>query len=253
MNCHEVRECLFAFLDNELEAGLSLAVQTHLEGCGECAREAEIERAVGKHLKHAVEAQTPIVPFSFVPPQTKPNAVSIQRRPLWKFIGYGVAAAVFIAALVVTYSRWMAPQHNPLPDVLIADFDHFLSQGKPLHFASSDAQATSQWLQRELALDVAIPPPKGAHCKLMGARKCKLGARDAALAFYEMSDGPVTLLAFASQPSDTTGLQSVGEHVWMDKCKGHTVVLCSQNGMTYAAVATLPVSELIHLMPCAAE
>ena len=50
MTCRETREHLFAFLDNELDAPLSIELQRHLERCPECAREAEIERTVGKKL-----------------------------------------------------------------------------------------------------------------------------------------------------------------------------------------------------------
>ena len=54
MNCRELREYLFAFLDSELDAALSIEVQRHLEQCPECAREAEIERAIRRQLSNAL-------------------------------------------------------------------------------------------------------------------------------------------------------------------------------------------------------
>ncbi len=56
MICAEAREYLFAFLDNELDAALSMQVQRHLERCPECAREAEIERTIGKQLTTTLQA-----------------------------------------------------------------------------------------------------------------------------------------------------------------------------------------------------
>ncbi|MCH8880504.1 MAG: zf-HC2 domain-containing protein, partial [Planctomycetes bacterium] len=50
MICTDAREYLFAFLDNELDAHLSIEVQRHLEHCPGCAQQAEIEREIGKHL-----------------------------------------------------------------------------------------------------------------------------------------------------------------------------------------------------------
>ena len=44
MNCTEIREYLFAFLDNELDAHLSIELQHHLDHCPACAQQAEIER-----------------------------------------------------------------------------------------------------------------------------------------------------------------------------------------------------------------
>ena len=38
MNCEECQQHLSVFLDNELDSGLSAAVQTHLALCPECAK-----------------------------------------------------------------------------------------------------------------------------------------------------------------------------------------------------------------------
>ena len=57
MNCGEAREYLFAFLDSELDASLSIELQRHLERCPDCAREAEIERTIRRHLGSALEAR----------------------------------------------------------------------------------------------------------------------------------------------------------------------------------------------------
>ena len=46
MTCREIRDYLFAFLDNELEASLSVELQRHLERCPQCAHDAETERTV---------------------------------------------------------------------------------------------------------------------------------------------------------------------------------------------------------------
>ncbi len=59
MICSEVREYLFAFLDNELDAQLSIALQLHLEHCPICAREVEIERTIREQLVCVLEAQCP--------------------------------------------------------------------------------------------------------------------------------------------------------------------------------------------------
>ena len=42
MRCGEIREYIFAFLDNELDAPLSIEFQHHIDHCAVCAREVEI-------------------------------------------------------------------------------------------------------------------------------------------------------------------------------------------------------------------
>lgn len=50
MICNETREYLFAFLDNELDAHLSIEVQRHLDHCPDCAQQADIEREIAEAL-----------------------------------------------------------------------------------------------------------------------------------------------------------------------------------------------------------
>ena len=57
MICSETREYLFAFLDSELDAPLSIELQRHVERCPDCAREVEIERAIKRQLGVRLEAQ----------------------------------------------------------------------------------------------------------------------------------------------------------------------------------------------------
>ena len=62
MTCRQTREFLFAFLDNELDAPRSIDLQLHLDGCPDCAREAEIERATKTHLAGSLEQTDRPVP-----------------------------------------------------------------------------------------------------------------------------------------------------------------------------------------------
>ncbi len=50
MSCTEIREYLFAFLDNELDVHLSIEVKRHLDHCPDCAQRAEIEREIAEAL-----------------------------------------------------------------------------------------------------------------------------------------------------------------------------------------------------------
>lgn len=89
MICSEVREYLFAFLDNELPAEFSIELQGHLERCPRCAHDAETERAVGHHLHSALNVST---------------EASRQHRLRWPRLVAGFAAllALALAARMVT-------------------------------------------------------------------------------------------------------------------------------------------------------
>ena len=57
MRCGDVRENMFAFLDNELDVRRCMALQRHLDRCPYCAREVEIERLVIRHLERALVSE----------------------------------------------------------------------------------------------------------------------------------------------------------------------------------------------------
>ncbi len=59
MTCNEVRAYMFAYLDNELNVPLSMGLHRHLSACPGCSRDAEIEWAIMKHLRQALETPTP--------------------------------------------------------------------------------------------------------------------------------------------------------------------------------------------------
>ena len=56
MICDEVREYLFAFLDDELEVRAHMDLQCHLDHCPECARQAAVERAIRRQLARAMKS-----------------------------------------------------------------------------------------------------------------------------------------------------------------------------------------------------
>lgn len=51
MNCSEVRDQIFAFLDNEIDGASRVAFVQHLEHCPNCSRDCEIERTISGRLR----------------------------------------------------------------------------------------------------------------------------------------------------------------------------------------------------------
>jgi anti-sigma factor RsiW len=255
MNCGDVREILFAFLDNELDASLSIEVQRHMEHCPDCAREAETERAVGKRLAAAMERESAGLPAldEIVGTAVAGPAIGHRRRRVGKgaWRGLGVAAVVFLGVAGWWYvASDRRPGGGGLVDALVADFDHFVSGGRPVQIASADPGEVSRWLASETGLAVTLPATKG-HCKLIGARKCKLNGQTAALASYEMESTPTCLVVLASGPGALGDMRRVtqdGRSFWLDRRKHHTVVACQREELIYAAVSTLEGADLLHFL-----
>lgn len=269
MGCSETREYLFAFLDNELDAPLSIELQMHLERCHDCAREVEIERAIRRQLGCALEQsgnqpslddKTLRRTVEHITTCEKDSLAdhSSRRKLRWwasrrAFLATGIAAAI-----VMVPTLWLALRgrgdglgHNRLADLVVEDFEHFLENGQPLQIESSDRRSVSDWLYRQTALAVVLPVSHDSRCKLLGGRKCKIGGRAAAFAAYEMDGVPASLVVLPGEQGELDEMDRVvyeGRTHWVDRCKGHTVTACRRGELVYVAVSTLPEEELVFLM-----
>ncbi len=262
MTCGEAREYLFAFLDNELDASLSIGLQQHLDRCHDCAREAEVERAIRRQLGENLDGQVvDPAPGAQELLRTMSRAAgggAGQRSRFTKF-GRPAALAASIVFIVIAGSAtwltlrdgWDRQRPNRFAEAVVADFEHFLSEGRTLQLVSSDRDTVSAWLRRQTGLDIREPLPQGPHCRLVGARKCKLVGGVAAFAVYEMNGQTASLIVVDRSRADLDGMEQFdheGKTHWVDRCKGHTVVACPRGDVVYAAVAALPQHELMRLM-----
>ncbi len=261
MNCTESRTYLFAFLDNELDAHLSIELQHHLDHCPACAQQAEIEREVRRQLGNVFANAQAVPAFDatvLTATLAEGRAVPGTARFVWRqrrtanIVGIAAAVAVMVIFWAVTRDAGDPnAQAGSLADLVVQDYTHFVEEGKTVQLASADAAEVSTWLREQTGLDVSIAAMTGQRCKLVGARKCKLAGQPAAFALYEMDGTVVSLVAADAAVADLGTMKRADGHgadVWVDRCKGHTVVAKRQGKLIYAAVSTLPQDDLIHLI-----
>ncbi len=258
MMCSEIREYLYAFLDSELDAPLSIEVQRHIERCHDCAREAETERAIRQHLARAIEAESTDKVVSDAALERAVRRATGRARWLTASsrrarLLTGIAAALVLVPLIgfAWRSGWGRHPDAPFATVLVADFEHFVSTGQTVQLNSDDPQTVSDWLRSKTQLPVTLATAAGRGCKLVGGRKCEIGGQPAAFAVYEMKGQPISLVAVPSRVADFAGLRRVerdGHSYWVDRCQGHTVVASPRGELVYACVSKLDEKKLLHLM-----
>jgi len=261
MNCSQAREYLFAFLDGELDAPLSIELQRHLDHCPTCAREAEIERTIRRQLVAVVNAQhvTELQPL-LKRAMARVHASARRPRRWWRAgLETGrsrsmAAAAVLLLMLggwLVLRASWPSPAPLQLAEVLATDFEHFLSAGKPLDIQSSDSQVVSAWLSDRTRITAALPRMEHGRCKLVGGRPCKVAGRPAAFALYEIDGRPASLIAVEGTDADLRGMVQVAgapHAYWVDRCRGYTVVASVADGVVRAAIGKAPEGDLRSLL-----
>ena len=255
MICAEAREYLFAFLDNELDAALSMQVQRHLERCPECAREAEIERTIGKQLgttlqagADAPSARGPALADALDRADRGAPAENARKtmRP-----ALAAAACVAIGLAGLAAWRWMSPGAD-LGALVMADFVHFVEEGQPVQFATADVGKAQAWLRERTGVEVDLPAVDGDACRLVGVRKCTLAGKPTAFAVYEMEGTTAALAVMGGSGFDLSAMKRVqtesGVH-WVEKRAPLTVLACRRGDRVYAAVSTLHETKLLELMP----
>ena len=263
MICSEAREYLFAFLDNELDASLSMEFQHHIDHCPVCAREIEIERTILDQLVCLLKTQDSEIPFNkhALKQIIRQNKTSVMRsRLVSRRTVLAACAAVVFAVGIASYFVMQyvddTEDHCKFVNLVVSDFKHFLQEGQPIHFASSNANAVSDWLLQQTDLEVILPSVKGKYCKLIGARKCKIEGQAAAFVVYEMKGTPVSLLAVTGRNGDLKQMNQVeynDQIHWMDHFKDISVVAYRRNNLVYAMVSKLNKDVLIHFLSGAVD
>ncbi len=264
MTCAQTRECLIAFLDDELDAPLSIELQRHLDGCSDCAREAEIERAIRKRLSTVIgvqQGQVPAFPDSLVDAQESTEGSHVSAREISDrhVLANGrILAIAAVLALGVGLGGWYLADRGDkdhqtphLAELLVADFEHFLDEGAKLEFDSSKPHQVADWLLDKTTLAVILPQIKSEQSRLLGGRKCKIDGRPAAFAVYQLNGALASLVAFKAKEGDLEGMAEVRRGAtqhWVDRCGGHTVVACLRDGLVYASVSELVEEDLLCLM-----
>jgi len=258
MKCDEVREYVFAYLDNELDVPVSMELQRHVETCHECAREVEIEWAIKGKLSEVLSREPVDVEFDegalqrlLVRGETRrPSFRWRHRRFLMRF---AAAAAMVALAGIGLGVRAVSSRADvsPLAKLLVDDFEHFVSEGRSVQIASSDRVAVTDWLREKTSLDVQLPDVRAPRFLLVGGRKCKVNGQPAAFAVFEIDGALASLVVMDAGHTDLDGMKPSNHegHVhWVDRCKGYTVVACHRGELAYAAVSTLPEDQLLPLM-----
>ena len=257
MKCPEVREYLIAFLDNELDSQMSVDIQLHLEHCCHCANEAEIEQTIRKQLGQCLDEKLPerMMDQKTLLRQLR-TSDSQGRTGLRRWFSRSgwpaaILAMVATATVLIIGSQLMLPSHSEsFADMLVKDLQHLSADGPLLDIVSDDPEEITAWIHRQMHWDVKISKSTNAAFQLLGARRCSIGGRHAALTYYQINGTAVSLVVLPSTQNDFTGMQMTDKsNYFVDECKGYVVVASQDGSLTYAAIGTVSQDQLLGLIP----
>jgi anti-sigma factor RsiW len=247
MNCAETKKYLDAFVDGELEAGLILEVESHVDGCASCAALAGLKRRIKAEL-FAIGARI-----------TAPERLRLKidglpsRRRNRRLITAAVSAPLAAAAallIALNVGRAPAPVDEPLSAV-VNDVVERHARDLPLEVRSQDPAAATSWFQGKVDFPVRAPKLELAGASFEGARLSNVQSAQAAHMAYMVDGHRVTLMIFPVDHLQMRGgtVVRAGNHdVLLGRHNGYNVAVTVDGDMAYAVSSDLPKERLISLL-----
>ncbi len=249
MICQELRACLGAHLDGELDVERSLAADEHLAFCMECQWAYAKEREVRTLLRTRL-------PREPVPDALRERIRWVLRRAdreeRWgaaarRVLAWAVpAAALVLLALGIGF--WEKSVPPPVVSELVAKHLMYSRLDAPAEVVSASQEAVSGWFKGRVRFEVIVPDFSPSGIRLVGGRLSDLSDRPMAYLLYEKGRSLVSLFAFPSQglALPDRGWVRVGDgRFYVTEVKGAEVVLWTQRGLAYALVSSLDRQALL--------
>lgn len=247
MTCQELRACLGAHLDGELDLSLSLAADEHLAFCMACqwayARERELRTLLRTRFPR--EGAPAALRERIRGALTKvERGARVGARRRWFYWAVPAAALVLLALGVGLWPR-SAP---PVVSELVAKHVMYSRLDAPAEIVSASHEAVSGWFKGKVRFDVAVPDFSPSGIRLVGGRLAELSDREVAYLLYEKGRNLISLFAFPSLglalPSG--GWARVGDgRFYVANVNGAEVVVWTQGALTYALVSSLDRDSLL--------
>ncbi len=241
---NHILEYISLYLDDELQEGERLAVESHIKGCPDCRAALDAER----ELILAIRSARPIytTPASL---QAKiANLMPSSGSPP-KFISSRSMLAACALLLLALASFWLiAPsfQEERSSFVTMAVNNHvrYLKGQLPMEVFSDSPEKISGWFAGKLGFNLRLPDypqgPKPYHVE--GARLVGFQEDYAAYIVYRLNGHPISLLVTSDSVAKPSGGEEIpweGLRFHFQSVEGWKVLTWSDNGLTYALVSNL--------------
>ena len=239
-----------AYVDGELDAPGSLAVEQHLAHCASCqALRAQLEAmrpALGRALRavqaparlrqrvlQALDSQDDQPPAR---PAASPPSARRRLPAFWMGAISGVSAAAAIAALLVLV-RFPGSAAPGVDDVLAAHVGALMSS-QPYEVESSDRHTVKPWFAGRVDVSPAVADFGAEGYRLVGGRVDVLRRRHAAVLVYRHGAHVVGVFCWAASPGALPGNATR---------KGYHLAFWRERDLDYAAVSDTGWDELLAL------
>jgi anti-sigma factor RsiW len=239
MDCQEARTLIDPYLDGELGAERSAALEQHAASCRGCAAAIARRRALSAALKEKLiyHAAPPALMAALGEASGRPRAVGVVHRapPPWMRMA---AAFLLVAGLSSLLTYYVTPGDQALvPDEVFADHLRGLrSESSLIDVVSSDRHTVKPWFAGKLDFSPPVVDLASDGFALAGARVDYIGGRPVAALVFRHLKHVITLFIWPSsgRAGDVVSQAHQGENLvhWQD------------GSMTYWAISDMDPRDL---------
>jgi anti-sigma factor RsiW len=245
---NHILEHISLYLDDELQNGERLAVETHIKSCLDCRAALEAERELVSAIRSARPVYT--APASL---QAKVAQVVQSSGRRTKFVCSRSIIAACALVLLALAGFWLAAPNSLEEDrssfVTMAVNNHvrYLKGQLPLEVFSESPEKISTWFAGKLGFNLKLPDypqaaaePKPYHVE--GGRLVGFKEDYAAYIVYRLKGHPISLVVTSDAVARPSGGEDIlweGLRFHFQSINGWKVLTWSDNGLTYALVSNL--------------
>ncbi len=235
----------------------------HAEHCVNCQRFHEMERATAALVQaHRATLVAPAAlrdRIAATLETERASGAAGHRRPSTlrrALIAASVLIPLMVGLVILLSTRSSGRSRaDEVAELIVEDHLKYARREDRLQLASASPAEMQGWFEQELQLAAKIPELRNAT--LVGGRRCKLGGRPAALAFYERRDAagrsePISLFVFEPRGEDWSGMHEVTGLAGKRACRHHDrgvgLLVWEERALIYVVTGALDADELAELV-----
>lgn len=252
MDCGEIKEYIYPFLDSQLDTQTAELIREHLSTCPVCSFEFGQEKKIDSLIRSSIPKEK--APYELkeaildrIKESAGPKQVFI--FPLPKPAIRVALTLLFIGILIIPI---LVNINKPFPvfGESIRDHIKFLQGNLTIDIASDNPVEVQRLLQAKLDFKVKVPDLSSQGARLLGGRLCAFKDKKTAFLMYDKKGHDISVFMFDAQGvkfPQAKRLSVNNKIFYLTKEKGFNSVLWIDEGIACVFVSDLGEAELLHL------